>query len=117
MITSIVIFAGVALSVAPADPDPLDPTVLGALLLLGVAESAFALVGAPLVLGKQPAQTAWIIRFACMEAAALFGFVAYYLGAHLPGAALMGWAMLGQFLLVPTSGRVEAWDAARPPGA
>jgi hypothetical protein len=111
MCSSIVMFFVIAVLVAPQGAGEVDATVPLVLVLVGFAESMFALVGAPLVLKGKPAQTAWIIRFALMEAAALFGFVAYWLGATLPGAALMGWALFGQFLQVPTAARVEAWEA------
>jgi len=113
MCTSIVIFFIVAITAAPDDPSPDDESAALALLVLGLMQSAVALVGAPLLFRAQPAQTAYIIRFGLMEAAATFGLVAYFLGAHLPAAALMGWALFGQMLQVPLPARVEAWEKAR----
>lgn len=108
-----VIITVLLIGLAPADAEP-DWMVLGVLYGMVPVEAGFALAVAPIVFRKTLASSAYIIRWAMLTAACIFGAVASMLGGP---AALAGlcWlvAAVGMVLTRPTRDAFTAWEMRR----
>ncbi len=110
---SIAIFQVVILFVE-LQPTEVDGASVGIIAASALGPAAYGLVGVPMFMRSMVAQTAFIVRFACFESVALFGFVAGFDSAA-PAVSLAGavvaWAMMAT--VFPTEERYTAWEIQR----
>jgi len=89
-------------------------TLGGIFAVCALGPAAFGVFGVPLFLRNTVAQSAFIVRFACFESVAMFGFIAAIV-ANLPalslGMAVVAWALLAS--VFPTEERYTAWELRR----
>jgi len=109
---SIAIFQ-VVLVMADAEAS-MDATQAAVIAATGLGPALVGVIGVPRFLSHQVAQTAWILRFACFESMAIFGFVAGFVsGVHALsfGAAALAWLLM--ISIFPTEERYTAWEVRR----
>ncbi len=109
---SIAVFQVVLFATAPEGDS--DLALLAPLGAVAMGSGAFGLVGVPITMRSTPAPSAFIIRFACFESVALFGFVGGFV-TGLPAvslvAAVAAWGLL--LPVFPTDERFTAWEVRR----
>ncbi len=104
----------VVVNVGLTDPPELDWAVVGPLAAVAMFEGVFGLVGVPAVFRKQPAQSAWIIRWAFFEAMTITGLVTAFVGAPLAlFYGLFGLSLVCLALTRPTADAFTEWEMRR----
>jgi len=109
---SIAVFQVVLFVTAPEGA--FDLNLLATVGAMATSSAAFGLVGVPTTMRSAPAQTSFIMRFACFESVALFGFVGGFV-TGLPAvslvAAVAAWGLM--LSVFPTDERFTAWEVRR----
>lgn len=110
MLTSIAIYAGVALFAAPPPPEEPDNTTLIAIAATAIGPAVMWVL-APRLFKNNPFQVTSIIRWAFGESIAIFGLVTKFLGGPVAlMAVLMAWGAVLIALSAPTAARRQAQE-------
>jgi len=104
----VVTFAGV---VPTTEGDPIIPYVLA---IPAVVTGAMSAIGVRMFMGRQPAQTAYILRFSFAESVAIFGLMSHSQGAPTVVVGLHFAASLALMALArPTPDAFTEWEMRR----